>query len=232
MKYFYLLTISLFLVACGASNEKSEQAEGREEAKDILEQLEETLPVKNTDITQEMLDEFVPEGYKIVQWQLGNLNMDDKNDVILVIGKAEEEAEEEAEVESTGSTDDYSENEEKRPLLILTMNEKGALEEKARNNNVIMCPDCGGVMGDPFAEAGSIVIKNGYFSIESMGGSSTRWVRIITFKYNTTKKGWFLHKDGMISWSTHEADSEEETVYSTKDFGVVPFEAYNYVNRF
>ena len=84
MRYFYLLAISLLLVACGASDEKNGQAEEGEEAKDILELLEETLPVKNTDITQEMLDKFVPEGYKIVQWQLGNLNMDDKNGLVML----------------------------------------------------------------------------------------------------------------------------------------------------
>ena len=213
-------------MACGgASDETAVQSE--DEAKDILEQLEEPQPVKNTDITEKMLNKFVPEGYQIVKWQIGNLNMDDKDDVILVIGKAEDET-----ATETGSTDYEEMNEEKRPLLILTMEDNGNLKEMARNDKVVMCPDCGGVMGDPFGDAGSIVIKNGYFSIENMGGSRERWVRIITFKYNTTKKSWFLHKDGQVSWDTMEADSGEETVYSTKDFGVVPFEAYNYVNQF
>lgn len=230
MRYFYLLAVSLFFVACGASDEQSQSKleAGEEEVNAIEEQATDNSSEEvNTKITENMLTKFVPKGYKIVQWEAGNLNMDDKDDVILVIGKAEDEAA----AESTGSTD-YSTNEEERPLLILIMNEKGELEEKARNKKIIMCPDCGGVMGDPFAEAGSIVIKNGYFSIESMGGSSDRWVRIITFRYKTDKKAWFLHKDGMVSWSTHKVNSEEETVYSTKDFGVVPFEKYNYINQF
>lgn len=226
MKYFYLLAISLFLIACdGETTEKAEETE--EKSKDIIEELEKTLPTDNTNITETSLNKFVPKGYKIVKWKSGNLNMDEKDDVILVIGKIENE-----EVAETGSTEYNDMDEEERPLLILTANDNGELKEVTRNDKVVMCPDCGGVMGDPFGEAGSIVIKNGYFSIESMGGSSDRWVRIITFKYDTTKKSWFLHKDGQVSWNTHEVDSEEETVYSKKDFGVVPFEAYNYENQF
>lgn len=59
----------------------------------------------------------------------------------------------------------------KRPLYILTGQSDQSYKLAAKNDNVVYCVNCGGIMGDPFS---GIAIKNGYFSVEHYGGSAWR----------------------------------------------------------
>ena len=154
---------------------------------------------------------FVPEGELVLDYEYGDLNKDDlKNDVILIAHDAKAEREEEGE-------------ELKRTAYILTRTSDNKLKQEAMNEGIVMCSSCGGVFGDPYD---NIVIKNGYFSLEHYGGSNWRWTHIITFKYNEEKKNWLMHKEGGESFHTSEPDKVEETVKTTKDFGIVAFEDY------
>ncbi len=117
-----------------------------------------------------------------------------------------------------------AEHPEKRPLYILIGQSDQSYKLTAKNNNVVYCVDCGGMMGDPFM---GITIKNGYFSIEHYGGSAWRWTKIVTFKYSKTKKKWFLHKDGGDSFHTSQPEKVETKVKTVKDFGVIQFEKYD-----
>lgn len=156
---------------------------------------------------------FVLPGYEILGQQIGDLNADGQEDVILIQKKPDE-----------AETSDVNEHPEKRPLLLLTRQPDGSLQLAARNDNVVLCVDCGGVFGDPYS---GIVIKGNYFSIEHYGGSSWRWTRIITFRYNPDEKYWFLHKDGSESYHTSDPDKVETTVKTVKDFGKVRFDAFD-----
>ena len=151
---------------------------------------------------------FVPKGYTVLHQNNGDLNKDGRPDYALVLKQDNE---------------DNSADELKRPLLLLVRQENGKLAQAARNDNVVLCRQCGGVFGDPFA---GIVIKNGYFSVEHYGGSSWRWTRIITFRYNAADKRWYLHKDGGESFHVSDPDKVTEKVRTVKDFGRVPFEKY------
>ncbi|MDJ1483181.1 hypothetical protein QNI16_21970 [Cytophagaceae bacterium YF14B1] len=156
---------------------------------------------------------FIVKGYEVLHKENGDLNKDGKSDCLLILKVKDE--------------DKKTENEVPRPLLILIRQPDGKLKQVARNDKVVLCYQCGGVFGDPFSD---ITIKNGYFSIEHYGGSSWRWTRIITFKYNPTDKKWYLHKDGSDSFHTSEPDKVETKVKTTKDFGKVLFENYD-VNK-
>lgn len=155
---------------------------------------------------------FLPKGHRIRDFAYGDLNKDDhKKDVVLIAYDPKAER-------------DESGGEAKRPLIILTRGADGKLKKESRNDNVVLCFDCGGAMGDPYQ---SIAIKNGYFSIEHFGGSSTRWTEIITFRYHADKKNWYLHKKGGESFSAHEPEKVlESSVATTKDFGEVKFADY------
>ena len=168
--------------------------------------------IEKKDLSElEYLMTFIPEGELVLDYEYGDLNKDDlKNDVILIAHDAKAEREEEGE-------------ELKRTTYILTRTSDNKLKEEAMNEIVVMCSSCGGVFGDPY---NNIVIKNGYFSLEHYGGSNWRWTQIFTFKYNEEKKNWFLHKSGGESYHTGEPDKVEETVKTTKDFGVIAFEDY------
>lgn len=233
-RLMYIFILAILVSACGSSerqhSDKNKQDDvinhNNENSDDNSENVSEEATTI-TDISKEMIMEFVPEDYELVEWSKGNLNLDDREDALLVVqkGKSKKSNNSTGSTESTSSDDDNSE--EKRPLIILTMDNKGKLQQVGQNDAVILCPACGGVMGDPFS---GFTIKNGYFSAEHHGGSNWRWNRIITFKYNKNSKEWYLHKDGLVSWHSSDPDKVKETILSKKDFGTISFEDYNVDN--
>jgi hypothetical protein len=166
-----------------------------------------------TEVLPDGLEQFIPKGYSVLNSTLGNLNLDEYDDMILVLKKDGED-----------TTSNVIEHPEKRPLLILIGQSGNVFKMVSKSNNVVYCEDCGGMMGDPFS---GITIKNGYFSAEHYGGSNWRWTRIITFKYSASDKKWYLHKDGTDSFHTSDPDKMETKILTTKDFGKVLFEDFD-----
>lgn len=152
-----------------------------------------------------------PHGYEILDSAIGDLNLDKYADKILVLKLPDERP---ANYDSTV----------KRPLLIYLGQPDNTFKLASRNDNIVLCAQCGGVMGDPYQ---GIAIKNGFFSIEHYGGSSLRWTRIITFKYNLAKRTWYLHKDGGDSFHSSEPDKVTTQVKTIKDFGAIAFEEFD-----
>jgi hypothetical protein len=157
---------------------------------------------------------FVPAGHEIMDKAIGDLDLDGREDALLVL-----------KVENEPDPFSMEEGEEApgRPLLILTRQANGDWELEGRNDDVVLRMDEGGVFGDPYS---GLAIKNGYFSVEHYGGSAWRWTHIVTFKHDAGKQGWFLHKVGGESFHTSEPENTEEHVKGTKDFGVVAFKDY------
>jgi hypothetical protein len=135
------------------------------------------------------VEDFVPDGYHVIGRAEGSLNGDDKEDAILVVQSMDTIHPE-------------------RVVFLLVRNEQGNYEKVAENNQAIFCQDCGGVLGDPFQR---VVIKNDYFTIEHFGGSSERWARYSTFKYDNAMGKWKWHKDATVLTSAHDLE-EKETV--------------------
>ena len=104
-----------------------------------------------------------------------------------------------------------------------TTNAQGQYTLAARNDNTVMCSDCGGMMGDPYQ---GLTIKNGYFSVEHYGGSGWRWTYIITFKYNPIDHHWYLHRAGGDSFHASNPDSAKTHIETPRDFGRIRFERY------
>jgi hypothetical protein len=157
---------------------------------------------------------FMLEGYETLGAESGDLNKDKYPDMVLALRMVDE-----------AEASEQSDFEIKRPLLLLLGQPDGSFELAARNDDVVLCHDCGGVFGDPYD---GITIKDGYFSIEHYGGSNWRWTRIITFKWSESDKDWLLHKDGGVSYHTSDPDKMEEEVKTVKDFGKVPFGKFTY----
>ncbi len=155
------------------------------------------------------LKTFIPEDHVVMDYEYGDLNRDDKKDDVILVSYSKTEAEEGG---SIGRT-----------TYILTRQTDGKLKKEGENGSVVLCSDCGGVMGDPYQ---GIVIKNGYFSLEHWGGSRWKWTQINTFKYDGEKKGWYLHKKGGESYDSFEPEKVEETVSTVKDFGIIAFDDY------
>jgi len=175
----------------------------------------EAAEIKNieSDTSEHSFTNFIPDGYTILASAIGDLNLDPYPDMLLVLKKKGED--------SIANDVDHT---VKRPLLILIGQANESFTLAARNDNVVYCVNCGGMMGDPYI---GIVIKKGYFSIEHYGGSAWRWTRIITFKYSTGEKYWYLHKDGGVSYHTSEPDKMETNIKTTKEFGKISFDKFD-----
>lgn len=171
----------------------------------------------DSDTAEHSITKFIPEGYILLDSATGDLNLDPYPDMLLVVKKNGED-----------STSDVVDHPEKRPLLILTGQADKQFKLAARNDNAVYCVNCGGMMGDPYM---GIVIKKGYFSIEHYGGSAWRWTRIITFKYSSADKYWYLHKDGGDSYHTSYPDKVETKIRTIKEFGKIRFEQFNLYNQ-
>jgi hypothetical protein len=112
-----------------------------------------------------------------------------------------------------------------RPLLLLQGDGKGQYKLIARNDSVVLCLNCGGVFGDPYA---GITIKNGYFSIEHYGGSGWRWDRVMTFKFDAKNNRFVLHRDAGYSWHVSDPNKQTQNLFSKEDFDNLPFSRYSY----
>lgn len=157
------------------------------------------------------MSQNTPQGWSIMDTLSGDLNRDKYTDFLIVLQHDEDSL----------ATD------EPRPLLILIGNDKGELVLTRRNDNVVLCRECGGVFGDPYD---GLAIKNGYFSVQHYGGSAWRWTRIITFRYHEKEKDWFLHKDGGVSYYLYDIDGDStltESFENQDKYGKQKFEDYN-----
>lgn len=159
------------------------------------------------------LKEFIPSGYVALNAESGDLNLDSIPDAILVIKKPDEK-----------DTSDVVDHPTKRPLLVLIGEGNNKYKLAARNDDVVLCVDCGGVFGDPFE---GISIKNGVFSVEHYGGSAWRWTKIITFKYTAKDKNWILSRVGSDSYHASDPNKVKTTIKTAKNFGKVLFEKYD-----
>lgn len=161
----------------------------------------------------EDIHSLVPPGYAVLDTVTGDLNSDAHLDLIVVYKQSNEE--------EISDVVDYP---GKRLLVIYTGIGEGAFELAARNENVVLCYDCGGIMGDPYR---AVVARDGYFTVEHYGGSAWRWTRLITFKYSIQEKRWLLHKDGGESYHASEPENSTSHVKTVQDFGIIPFEKYD-----
>lgn len=165
-----------------------------------------------SDVSSE-LSGFIPEGYSVVKYTKGNLNLDDKDDVILVLGKNGEDSL------------SNSENPLKRKTLILLGNDKKSYQVAAQSENAVYYYNYDLNFKEALVE---IVTKDGTFTISHYGGFATRWGRTSVFKYDPKQKNWYLIKDEFSSFKAdaHE-DSEKETILTPKNFGKIAFVDFN-----
>ncbi|HSE24804.1 MAG TPA: hypothetical protein VLB68_24295 [Pyrinomonadaceae bacterium] len=76
-----------------------------------------------------------------------------------------------------------------RPLLILIRSTDNKLTEAKRNDLIVMCSACGGVMGDPFT---GVKVARNTFTVNHYGGSAWRWSVDYKFNYSRIDKTWQL----------------------------------------
>ncbi len=152
---------------------------------------------------------FVPTDHSLLDSATGDLNLDGIQDLVLILKRNGED-----------TLSNVIDHPEKRPLLLLIRDANDQLTLARRNNNIVYCIDCGGTMGDPYV---GLTIKDGYFSIEHYGGSSWRWSRTITCKYDNKAKEWYVYKDHSESFHASDPEKVEYKTKTAKDIGKVKF---------
>jgi hypothetical protein len=144
------------------------------------------------------LKAFVIKGYEVLGAAEGDVNGDGRKDAVLVLKQAGEDSLS-YELAETAS----------RPLLLLTRDAGGRLKQAVRNDDLVLCAQCGGVFGDPWE---GISISKGQIMINFYGGSNWRWSIQYVFAWQATAKDWLLVQERNISYHTSDPDKAKEEV--------------------
>jgi hypothetical protein len=169
-------------------------------------------PIPPEKIPREVLP-FVEKGTRLIALERADLNGDGLQDYVIVLEKQK----------ANPSDDDIEENQ--RPLLILVRQPDGALKEVKRNEKIIFCSTCGGVMGDPFRG-----VKTGpkTFTVRHDGGSADRWSNEYTFNYSLKDNTWQLVR---VMEETHSAvrpGKAKTRIYTPpKDYGKIDIQDFD-----
>jgi len=213
MRYFGIFLFSLLiLIACSIGENEVKKVK-----QDDSLRLDGHLSYDKDDNTKgddfDLFSEFIPKGYVVLDFKIGDLNFDFYDDAILILKEINEEE---------NYVIDFDDP-PRRPLIILTGKEDGSFEIAQRNDNVVLCYFCGGMMGDPYS---GIKISEGVFSIQHIGGGSWRWNRKISFRYYSQFNDWVLYKD-IEEVYHHQPDHIEKKVLLSLDKDSLFFSDYN-----
>ena len=117
---------------------------------------------------------FIPNDYDTIFDGVarGDLNKDGIDDIAMVLGPNWEKNEDWRE---RGADSNAAPR-----LLIILFGKDSAYIQVARSEKAILCKDCGGIFGDPFA---GIEINKNVLSINHYGGSNWRWGYTHKFRY-------------------------------------------------
>ena len=171
------------------------------------------LRAQNPDVPAE-LKPFIAKGYAAMDFAKEDMNGDKLPDYILIL---------KVEGEDT-MTFDNPDWEAARPLLLILRQPGGLLKQTVRNNELILCRQCGGVMGDPYQ---GLTVKPGEFIANFYGGSSWRWTGEFTFRYDKIKKNWFLQTHTSSSFQSGDPEKTmEETVINRSEIGDITLEDF------
>ena len=149
-----ILAIGGFLLLKPDSDKDIQVKEGIEEPEGI----DDIEKVDNQMISQEKIEEFIPDGWKLLKKAEGDLNNDGLPDTVIV---NQEILELESEFESFKFAP--------RKLLVLFQEQDGSLKLILESEKAILLATEGGVFGDPFE---NISINDNLLEIKFYGGSA------------------------------------------------------------
>lgn len=154
---------------------------------------------------------FIPDGYDVLDYKAGDINGDAKRDAILILKNPGE--------------DSIINDNVTRPFLILIRQADGKLKQVVKNDNAIMCRQCGGVFGDPYE--GTELFDKG-FTLSFYGGSSWRWAYTYEFRWSAVKKNWYLYKETQSSFQSGDPETTMKTAeIEAVELGEVSIDKFN-----
>ncbi|MGV8958888.1 MAG: hypothetical protein ACOH1V_00640 [Stenotrophomonas sp.] len=163
------------------------------------------------DVVKDDAQAFVPAGAKLLETSKGDLNGDGIEDVLLVIDPP------------APGTLPVGEEGPNRILMLVLGSADGKWLLAARNDKLVPCSTCGGVMGDPFGYAR---VSAGSFTVVNSGGSRERWTDSYTFRYAPADKAWWLEGVSRQVIDT-DTDAENKRDFTAAELGKVRFEDFD-----
>lgn len=156
---------------------------------------------------------FILPGTRALALEAADLNGDNLKDYLLVLEKPGVE-------------------EGQRPLLIIVRTADGKLKLAKRNDKVVFCSTCGGMMGDPFQ---GVRVSAKSFTVDHYGGSGWRWSTATTFNYSRRDKTWQLVMVRNETFHAGDPEKVETTIHKPpRDFGkidIADFDPENYLKN-
>jgi hypothetical protein len=139
---------------------------------------------------------FIPQGFEILDegFAKGDLNKDGIEDVALALFHINEK------------TVDYTSDsviEVPERILLVLFGDGNGYKLAARSGSMIMCKECGGIFGDPFA--GIEIVKN-ILIVNHYGGSNWRWGYTYRFRYQDGDF-YLIGKTSHSFWCIKECES-------------------------
>lgn len=158
---------------------------------------------------------FVEAGSIPIALEKADLDRDGRSDWLLVLEYARPRIDHKNGFEEEGP----------RALLLLRRGADGRLVMAARNDHVVYCRGCGGMMGDPFQ---GLEAAAGRFTVTNAGGSRYRWSRAFSFAWSRRDSAWQLLRVEDGSFDIHDPQQREKRSVRRppKDYGKIDFKVY------
>lgn len=170
--------------------------------------------IDTIEIVREILYSKYPK-YRLIKIQKGDINKDNKEDVVAILEKNCEETNE----HGLG-------NVKCRKAVFLTQQDFPSYVIATSNNYVIDCSNCGGVgKGDPLRK---IIIEDGCVSFESHYGICNETLQKISFTYDPRRNDWFFYKRETNNYSCSSKKNQPKPleVLHKEDLGGVSFKLF------
>lgn len=155
----------------------------------------------------------IPEGYFVQGIYQGDLNEDDRDDYVMLVALRGED-----------TLAKRSNRPIHRALLLILAQPDGSFGVACRNDRVVYCSQCGGVMGDPLEE---IKVDSGKITVQQYGGSAWRWSRTTRFVHDKERKAWYLALDSTESYHIAQPDDVSHHSAAPVELGKVRFEDFD-----
>jgi hypothetical protein len=112
-----------------------------------------------------------------------------------------------------------------RPVLVLAAAAGGGVRLAARGPRAVLCPSCGGAMGDPFV---GVAARAGGFTVRHYGGAGWRWSADFTFGHSRRDGAWQLVRVEEVSFHAGDpAKSERRVSTPPRDYGRIDLGAFD-----
>jgi len=156
--------------------------------------------------TGKSVTDFIPKWYDTLAVARSDFNKDGKIDIAMVLHDVREDT-------ALMGTDVRNSNR----IMVVLLKTSDDWKLAVKSNELVMCKDCGGVFGDPFA---GIEVSGAVITINHYGGSAERWALSRKFRYQHNDF-YLIGKTDDNTWINEMCDSLEDMPGDHTDINLI-----------